>query len=139
MVDFGDVTPLPALIDAHQHLVFDASDDPVAHLQAEDDAAVLQGMHHAAQRALAVGITTVRDLGDRSYLSLTLRDVFRAGRRVLGAPALGCTCAHRHDADVHADVVGEPHLDRELGPAVWHADRADVTAGHMQGSVWSIE
>jgi imidazolonepropionase-like amidohydrolase len=139
VVDFGDVTPLPALIDAHQHLVFDASDDPVAHLQAEDDAAVLQGMHHAAQRALAVGITTVRDLGDRSYLSLTLRDVFRAGRRVLGAPALGCTCAHRHDADVHADVVGEPHLDRELGPAVWHADRADVTAGHMQGSVWSIE
>jgi imidazolonepropionase-like amidohydrolase len=42
VVDLGDVTLLPGLIDAHQHLVFDASDDPVAHLQAQDDAAVLQ-------------------------------------------------------------------------------------------------
>jgi len=56
VVDLGDVTLLPGLIDAHQHLVFDASDDPVAHLQTADDAAVLQWMHRAAQRALAVGI-----------------------------------------------------------------------------------
>jgi len=82
VVDLGDVTLLPGLIDAHQHLVFDASDDPVAHLQAQDDAAVLQWMHHAAQRALAVGITTIRDLGDRGYLSLTLRDLIRDGREV---------------------------------------------------------
>ena len=82
VVDLGDVTLLPGLIDAHQHLVFDASDDPVAHLQAQDDAAVLQWMRCAAQRALAVGITTIRDLGDRNYLSLTLRDLFRDGHEV---------------------------------------------------------
>ena len=82
VVDLGDVTLLPGLIDAHQHLVFDASDDPVAHLQAQDDAAVLQWMQSAAQRALAVGITTIRDLGDRNYLSLTLRDLFRDGHQV---------------------------------------------------------
>ena len=89
VVDLGDVTLLPGLIDAHQHLVFDASDDPVAHLQAQDDATVLQWMHRAAQRALAVGITTIRDLGDRNYLSLTLRDLFRdsheVGPRILTA------------------------------------------------------
>jgi len=79
VVDLGDVTLLPGLIDTHQHLVFDASDDPAAHLQAEDDAAVLQRIQRAAQRALAVGITTIRDLGDRNYLSLTLRDLFRDG------------------------------------------------------------
>ena len=82
VVDLGDVTLLPGLIDVHQHLVFDASDDPVAHLQAEDDAAVLQWMQSAAQKALAVGITTIRDLGDRNYLSLTLRDLFRDGHQV---------------------------------------------------------
>ena len=82
VVDLGDVTLLPGLIDAHQHLVFDASDDPVAHLQAEDDATVLHLMELAAQRALAAGITTIRDLGDRNYLSLTLRDRFRDGRQI---------------------------------------------------------
>jgi imidazolonepropionase-like amidohydrolase len=82
VVDLGDVTLLPGLIDAHQHLVFDASDDPVAHLESEDDAALLKRMQRAAQRALAVGITTIRDLGDRNYLSLTLRDLFRDGHAV---------------------------------------------------------
>lgn len=82
VVDLGDVTLLPGLIDPHQHLVFDASDDPVAQLQAEDDAALLQRMRQAALRALAVGITTIRDLGDRGYLSLTLREEFRAGDEV---------------------------------------------------------
>jgi len=82
VVDLGDVTLLPGLIDAHQHLVFDASDAPVTHLQAQEDAAVLQWMRRAAQRALAAGITTIRDLGDRNYLSLTLRDLFRDGHEV---------------------------------------------------------
>jgi imidazolonepropionase-like amidohydrolase len=39
-------------------------------------------MRLAAQRALAVGITTIRDLGDRGYLSLTLRDWFGSGNEV---------------------------------------------------------
>jgi imidazolonepropionase-like amidohydrolase len=64
LVDLGDATLMPGLIDAHQHLVFDASDDPVAHLEAEDDTDLLLQMQLAAQRALAVGITTICDLGD---------------------------------------------------------------------------
>ncbi len=82
VVDLGDVTIMPGLIDAHQHLVFDASSDPVARLQADDDATLILRMRLAAQRALAVGITTIRDLGDRNYLSLTLRDWYRAGAEV---------------------------------------------------------
>ena len=79
LVDLGDVTLLPGLIDVHQHLAFDASADPVAQLDADDDAALLLRMRMAAQRALGVGITTIRDLGDRNYLSLRLRDWFEAG------------------------------------------------------------
>jgi imidazolonepropionase-like amidohydrolase len=82
VVDLGDVTVLPGLIDVHQHLAFDASSDPVAQLDADDDATLLLRMRLAAQRALAVGITTIRDLGDRSYLSLTLRDWFLEGNEV---------------------------------------------------------
>jgi imidazolonepropionase-like amidohydrolase len=79
LVDLGDVTILPGLIDIHQHLAFDASSDPVAQLDADDDLTLLLRMRLAALRALSVGITTIRDLGDRGYLSLTLRDWFAAG------------------------------------------------------------
>jgi imidazolonepropionase-like amidohydrolase len=82
LIDFGDATLLPGLIDVHQHLAFDASADPVVRLDADDDATLLLRMRLAAHRALAVGITTIRDLGDRSYLSLTLRDWFLAGAEV---------------------------------------------------------
>ena len=81
LVDLGDVTLLPGLIDVHQHLAFDASTDPVAQLQVDDDDDLLERMRRHAIRALDVGITTVRDLGDRGYLSLLLRDRF-AGAEV---------------------------------------------------------
>jgi imidazolonepropionase-like amidohydrolase len=82
VIDLGDATILPGLIDIHQHLAFDASSDPVARLDADDDLTLLLHMRLAALRALSVGITTIRDLGDRSYLSLTLRDWFSAGSEV---------------------------------------------------------
>jgi imidazolonepropionase-like amidohydrolase len=64
--DLGDVTLLPGLIDCHQHLVFDGSDDPVGHLAGRDDDAVLAVARGAAASALTAGVTTVRDLGDRA-------------------------------------------------------------------------
>jgi imidazolonepropionase-like amidohydrolase len=73
VVDLGDATLLPGLVDAHQHLVFDGSPDPVSRLAARNDDEVLDGMRAAARTALAAGITTVRDLGDRDYLALRLR------------------------------------------------------------------
>jgi imidazolonepropionase-like amidohydrolase len=98
LVDLGDATLLPGLIDVHQHLAFDASSNPVAGLEADDDATLLLRMRLAAQRALAAGITTVRDLGDRNYLSLTLRDWFRggeAGPRILASgPPITVTGGH---------------------------------------------
>jgi imidazolonepropionase-like amidohydrolase len=82
LVDLGDVTLLPGLIDVHQHLAFDASEDPVSRLIEDDDATLLLRMRVAALRAVAGGVTTIRDLGDRNYVSLTLRDWFRAGAEV---------------------------------------------------------
>jgi len=61
---------------------FDASADPVTHLADVDDATLLLRTRAAALRALAGGVTTIRDLGDRNYVSLTLRDWFRSGAEV---------------------------------------------------------
>ncbi|GAA4587754.1 amidohydrolase family protein [Planotetraspora phitsanulokensis] len=83
LVDLGDATLLPGLIDAHVHLAFDAGADPVGGLAARDDAEVLEGMRAAARTALAAGVTTIRDLGDRGYLALVLREEFAR------APAVG--------------------------------------------------
>jgi imidazolonepropionase-like amidohydrolase len=79
VIDLGsDVFLLPGLIDAHVHLAFDASADVVAGIGAVDDAQLLRQMAQAARRALRAGITTVRDLGDRGFLALTLREQFNA-------------------------------------------------------------
>jgi imidazolonepropionase-like amidohydrolase len=42
LVDLGQVTLLPGLVDSHSHLVFDASSDPVGHLAGTDDDALLE-------------------------------------------------------------------------------------------------
>jgi imidazolonepropionase-like amidohydrolase len=76
VVDLGDVTLMPGMIDGHQHLVFDASDNPVGRLADRDDGEVLEQARRAARSALLAGITTVRDLGDRNFVLLPLREEF---------------------------------------------------------------
>ncbi|HEX6403075.1 MAG TPA: amidohydrolase family protein [Pseudonocardiaceae bacterium] len=75
VLDLGpDVCLLPGLIDAHTHLCLDASADVVAAIGAVDDSTLLAQMTRAAHRVLQAGITTVRDLGDRAFLALQLRE-----------------------------------------------------------------
>ncbi|WP_232665917.1 amidohydrolase family protein [Pseudonocardia sp. TRM90224] len=73
-VDLPGATLMPGLVDAHVHLAFDAGPDAVGALAARDDDAVLDAMAAAAAIQLAAGVTTVRDLGDRDYLALRLRE-----------------------------------------------------------------
>src|SRR5471032_1692797 len=78
VVDLGDVTLIPGLIDSHSHLVLDASDDPVGDITTSVDDVVLEHCRVASRAALGAGITTVRDLGDRGYLTLRLRQELAA-------------------------------------------------------------
>ena len=79
VVDLPGLTLLPGLVDAHLHLCFDATGDPVGHLAQTGDDLLRERMAAAARRALRAGVTTVRDLGDRGYLALDLRDRGPAG------------------------------------------------------------
>ncbi|MFE5872602.1 amidohydrolase family protein [Streptomyces roseifaciens] len=74
LLDLGDVTLLPGFVDTHVHLAFDASDDAVGRLRRADDEELLDRMREAGRAALAAGVTTVRDLGDRGYLALRVRE-----------------------------------------------------------------
>jgi imidazolonepropionase-like amidohydrolase len=72
-VDLGDVTLLPGLIDCHQHLCFTGKGTFEEQFSGVEDDALMVRARAAAERALQAGVTTVRDLGDRGYVTLGLR------------------------------------------------------------------
>jgi imidazolonepropionase-like amidohydrolase len=78
LVDLESSTLMPGMIDSHTHLVFDPHQKNKASLANAQDRLVDLMRSHANQ-ALRAGITTVRDLGDKDYLSLQLRDDYQQG------------------------------------------------------------
>lgn len=111
LTDLGDATLLPGLIDAHSHLAFEAGGATEHQMCHDDDATVLARMREHAGRALRAGITTIRDLGDRGYLSLRLREEFAEGgtgpRIVAAGPPLTRTRGHCWYLGGEADGVDE--------------------------------
>src|SRR4030095_12719289 len=69
-VDLGGVTLMPGFVDAHTHLVWDPHGQPEALATSPDDVLLDRARQHARQ-ALQVGVTTVRDLGDRHFATDT--------------------------------------------------------------------
>ncbi len=74
LLDLGDATLLPGLVDTHVHLAFDGSPDAVGALAGRDEEALMAAMVEAAAAQLRAGVTTVRDLGDRDFSVLRLRE-----------------------------------------------------------------
>lgn len=90
---------LPGLVDAHVHLCWDAGTDAVAHVASGDRDTVLKTARASAATALQAGITTVRDLGDRDYLTLSLRDLVPPTERpeiVAAGPPITTRTRQRH-------------------------------------------
>ncbi len=70
LIELGDVTLLPGLVDCHQHVCFEALGEDAADA---DPSALVDRARSSARGALAAGVTTIRDLGDKGYASLPLR------------------------------------------------------------------
>ena len=74
VLDLGDATLLPGLVDCHQHLVFNGRGTLEEQVTGIDDAALTERARSNARLAVTGGVTTVRDLGDRGFVTLGLRD-----------------------------------------------------------------
>lgn len=137
LVELPGATLLPGLVDTHVHLAFDAGPDPVAALAGRDDETVLAAMAQAAAAQLAAGVTTVRDLGDRGYLALRLRE---GGGTCLptivaSGPPVTAPGGHCHElGGVAAGVDGvraavREHADRGVDVIKVMASGGHLTAG----------
>jgi len=80
VIELGDYTVLPGLIDAHTHLAIDANaKDPLSELQHTAAERALQSLPNA-RAVLYAGFTTVRDLGPyRALVDVALRDAINRG------------------------------------------------------------
>ncbi|MGI9645133.1 MAG: amidohydrolase family protein, partial [Ilumatobacteraceae bacterium] len=73
VVELGEDTLLPGFVDCHQHLVFDGHGTLEGQVSGIADDVLVERARTAARRALSGGVTTLRDLGDRGFLTLGLR------------------------------------------------------------------
>jgi imidazolonepropionase-like amidohydrolase len=112
VLDVGEKTVIPGLIDAHVHILLTGSDrSGQEDRAASDHQALLVGARNA-YLALKSGLTTVRDCGDRNYLSLTLRDCINDGglagpRLICSGPVLTSTAGHLWWSGIECDTVDD--------------------------------
>lgn len=113
-------TLLPGLINAHGHLAFTPGTalDTLPDVPSDE---LLETMAGHARELLDVGVTTLRDVGDRDGLGLRLRDEIAAGQRL--GPSLVCSGAPLTRSGGHCwflggAVRGEPGDTAALRSAV---------------------
>jgi imidazolonepropionase-like amidohydrolase len=133
VTDYGAATLLPGLVDAHAHLAFDPTGDPAEQFVHDSNDIMLARIRDHARIALLSGVTTVRDLGDRGYLALRIRD-----ERRLDLPELVCAGPPLTRKGGHCWFLGgeaEPGLDLEAAVDD-HVDRGvDVIKVMATGGV----
>ncbi len=98
VIELGNATVLPGLIDCHVHLTGDPQNIGYQSLGISDARATLTGAKNARNTLLA-GFTTVRNAGARGFTDVALRDAINAGdvpgpRLIVSGPALTITGGH---------------------------------------------
>ncbi len=99
VLDLGDVTLMPGLIDLHTHLAYDIGGDWVTRPVTETSADAAFRAARNARTTLLAGFTTVRDVGSGGFVDVALGRAVEAGfvsgpRVVPSGHALGITGGH---------------------------------------------
>jgi imidazolonepropionase-like amidohydrolase len=105
VIDLGNKTLLPGLIDAHTHLTGNPEDAGYSSIAISVPRSALSGAKNA-RLTLKAGFTTVRNVGAEGYSDIALRDAINDGdvpgpRILASGPALGITGGHCDDT-MHA-------------------------------------
>jgi imidazolonepropionase-like amidohydrolase len=77
LVDYGNATVLPGLIDTHVHLVGNSEVMALERAARYSPEQIGEVVSESLRRHLAAGVTTVRDLGDRRFSVVQWRDAQR--------------------------------------------------------------
>lgn len=98
VIDLGDMTVMPGLIDMHVHLTGDPDAQGYKNLAASVPRNALFGAANA-MRTLRAGFTTVRNVGAGGFADIALRDAINHGdvpgpRIRASGPSLGITGGH---------------------------------------------
>jgi len=110
ILDLGEYTVVPGLINAHTHTILPGDGTPFAEWMESPDELLLLQAHANAITALHSGVTTIRDCGGKGDLMFRLRDAIRAGivpgpRFILGGRPLTITGGHCRYFGGEADGV----------------------------------
>lgn len=141
-IDLPNLHLLPGFIDTHVHLIFGGEDRDYERVMARDNNGVM--LLRASRNAvsyLAAGVTTIRDLGDRDGILVSLREAINAGvipgpRVQVSGPPLTITGGHFHFCN--GEVDGEEEIRKKIRSL--HKQGVDVikimaTGGTTRGSV----
>ncbi len=109
LVDLGDATVVPGLIDSHVHITGDPGRGPLYAVTVPPERHVAIGARNALATARA-GFTTVRDLGSAPLTAIALRDSIRDGdlpgpRILASGPALTIIGGHGDVSGFRPEVL----------------------------------